>query len=476
MLIRDLEAKAGLERATIRFYEKEGLIVPRRKENGYREYTEDNLSDLLKIKLLRQLGMPLDTIKRIQQGSADFGQALSLQIHNLEHVMEAAARAKDVCTELYLANASYDELDAAYYLQRLNQQKKDGACIFREYVERPYHPIRRFLSRVTDYALLRIILEFFIVVILRIRPYGNFLTGLITYGTPFLMVPITAYMLSRWGTTPGKWLYGLSLSSENGCKLSYADAKEREWRVLKEGYGLGIPVWSVLRLYKSYRSYQVWNMEWDTFCEYQFENWNSRRKYILVASVAVIAAISLITVSDAIKPRYRGDITVSEFAANYNFYNKLINKKIEPDSKMLPDGSWYPGQNGYVTIYVGAQPQVPRQNFEFRTDGTTVQSIRYENTWTDILVLRPIPYQCDTAIVTALISQRGIGFLDIVRFSKMMDSADMLHDGNIRYKNIKISWDIEAENCNAIGGHYYRDDEAKSAHVSLVFEIQIHNQ
>ena len=78
MQIRDLECKAGLDRATIRFYEKEGLIVPKRKENGYREYSDDNLVHLLKIGLLRQLGMSLDTIKGIQQECVDFNQALSI--------------------------------------------------------------------------------------------------------------------------------------------------------------------------------------------------------------------------------------------------------------------------------------------------------------------------------------------------------------------------------------------------------------
>ena len=66
MQIRDLECKTALDRATIRFYEKEGLIVPERKENGYRDYSEEILNDLFKIKLLRQLGMSLDTIKKIR--------------------------------------------------------------------------------------------------------------------------------------------------------------------------------------------------------------------------------------------------------------------------------------------------------------------------------------------------------------------------------------------------------------------------
>lgn len=68
MLIRDLEMNTGLDRATIRFYEKEGLIEQNRKDNGYREYTKEHETLLFKIKLLRQLGMSLETIKDLQIG------------------------------------------------------------------------------------------------------------------------------------------------------------------------------------------------------------------------------------------------------------------------------------------------------------------------------------------------------------------------------------------------------------------------
>ena len=94
MLIRDLEEKTGLDRATIRFYEKEGLISPERKDNGYREYSDENLSHLLKIKLLRQLGMSLETIKGLQKGTEDFDTALAIRIQALEQQARDADKAK----------------------------------------------------------------------------------------------------------------------------------------------------------------------------------------------------------------------------------------------------------------------------------------------------------------------------------------------------------------------------------------------
>ena len=49
MKIQDLECRTGLERATIRYYEREGLLNPKRLENGYREYSVEDAIQLQKI-------------------------------------------------------------------------------------------------------------------------------------------------------------------------------------------------------------------------------------------------------------------------------------------------------------------------------------------------------------------------------------------------------------------------------------------
>ena len=59
MLIQELESATKLERATIRYYEKEGMIKPCRSENGYRNYSDTDAENLIRIKLMRQLGVPL---------------------------------------------------------------------------------------------------------------------------------------------------------------------------------------------------------------------------------------------------------------------------------------------------------------------------------------------------------------------------------------------------------------------------------
>lgn len=479
MLIRDLEVKTGLDRATIRYYEKEGLIEPLRKENGYREYTDENLSHLLKIKLLRQLGMSVYTIKGIQRGSGNFSEALSAQIQNLEHQIKAAQRAREVCAELYQANVSYETLDAAYYLQLLNRQElPQKKAAFREHIRRPYHPVRRFLARMTDYMIPEILIAFLLIVVFRIRPYDGMLANLVSYGTPFLMVPISAWMLSCWGTTPGKWLYGLGVRSEDGCLLHFSEAVDREWQVLKDGYGFGIPIWSLVRMGRSYRKYQDYDPDWDWNSEYQYSAWSTGRKAALATVIAVTGVVVLICASEIVKPRYQGDVTVAEYAANYNFYYGLLNKQVDPEGRMNPDGNWYPEHNSTATatIYIGGEPANHRQAFEFEKDASYVRTIRYHNSWSNVWMIQPVTSKCKVAAITALMSQKGMGFNDLMRFAAELDTADLLDDGRVSFENIEIQWEIETENCIRMGNQYLTasDDEAESQ-VTVFFEIRVHS-
>ena len=110
MQIRDLEYKSGLDRATIRYYEKEGLIRPERHDNGYREYSREHLSLLLKIKLLRQLGFSLEIIKELQKGTGDFDVFLKNQIELLESKIQQTERSKAVCMQIRNDKATYSKV------------------------------------------------------------------------------------------------------------------------------------------------------------------------------------------------------------------------------------------------------------------------------------------------------------------------------------------------------------------------------
>ncbi len=85
MKINEVELQVGITKKNIRFYEQQGLLHPKRNmENGYRDYTGDDVTELKKIKLLRKLSLPIEEIRRIQQGSLLLEDALQRQLIVLE--------------------------------------------------------------------------------------------------------------------------------------------------------------------------------------------------------------------------------------------------------------------------------------------------------------------------------------------------------------------------------------------------------
>ena len=69
MTIKEVENELGITRANVRFYEKEGLIFPKRNPlNDYRDYSKEDVETLRRILFLRSLEVPLESIRLLEQG------------------------------------------------------------------------------------------------------------------------------------------------------------------------------------------------------------------------------------------------------------------------------------------------------------------------------------------------------------------------------------------------------------------------
>ena len=126
MTSKEMEIRSGVPRANIRYYEAEGLLSPARSGNGYRDYSEEDLRTLEKIKLLRRLSLDLDAIRRLQAGELSLSQALAGQALALEGDRADLERYAQVCEELSRTETSYDDLDPEPWLAALEERLKDG--------------------------------------------------------------------------------------------------------------------------------------------------------------------------------------------------------------------------------------------------------------------------------------------------------------------------------------------------------------
>ena len=63
--IKELAELSGVSARTLRYYDQIGLLKPERQEdNGYRVYGEAQVDRLQQILFYRQLGLPLEEIRR----------------------------------------------------------------------------------------------------------------------------------------------------------------------------------------------------------------------------------------------------------------------------------------------------------------------------------------------------------------------------------------------------------------------------
>ncbi len=137
MTIKDLENELLISRANIRFYEKEGLLSPNRKENKYRDYNDNDISRLQKIIVLRKLGVSVTDIKSILDGNESLQKVVHEQSKILTEKIEELKGALDVCKQIEDDNVDIDNFDEAYYIDIIQNKEKQGQSfvdIYKDYL------------------------------------------------------------------------------------------------------------------------------------------------------------------------------------------------------------------------------------------------------------------------------------------------------------------------------------------------------
>lgn len=87
LTMKKMEKETGLTSYTLRYYEKEEIIIPKRLGNDRRAYTEADVEWILFVKQLRELNITIDEIRQyallIRQGEETIESRIQfLEMHN----------------------------------------------------------------------------------------------------------------------------------------------------------------------------------------------------------------------------------------------------------------------------------------------------------------------------------------------------------------------------------------------------------
>ena len=343
MNIAEAERRTGLSRANIRFYEKEGLLTPTRGANGYRDYTEDDVQTLRKIMLLRRLRLSVPEIRAIESGEKPLPEAAEQQLGVLQGDIRESEQAYAMCQAICADRAEWSGLDVDRYqsipLPPDNPRERDrippAGC-----------PWRRFLARNIDASLYGLLWSMLTQWVFRINPDNFYAPALLWaivcgYVGWLLMFAFEPLLLHYWGTTLGKWVFGLSVRDEDGNKLSLRTAYARLWGVFGYGNCYGLPFVEWYYNYKCYRACTEEELPWD------LENGCNiivrEREVRVLRVVLYVVLLALVNLAQygidlhAKMPPNRGDLTLEEFVENCNDYLRY-NEGLSP--YVQPDGSW----------------------------------------------------------------------------------------------------------------------------------------
>ncbi|MEG1858250.1 MAG: MerR family transcriptional regulator [Pseudoflavonifractor sp.] len=127
MKINEVEAQVGITKRNIRYYEKEGLLSPgRNSTNGYRDYDDEEVATLKKIKLLRKLAVPMEEIRRMQTGVLTLDDALRRHVISLQRECANLGTMQTLCAALLDGGAQLPTLDADRYLADMARMEEGG--------------------------------------------------------------------------------------------------------------------------------------------------------------------------------------------------------------------------------------------------------------------------------------------------------------------------------------------------------------
>lgn len=307
--------------------------------------------------------------------------------------------------------------------------------------------------------------------------YANWLFTLVdTAVGVLLMLLIEPVLLHFWGTTPGKWLFGMEIRTLNGEKLAIRTGFYRTWQVFTGGMGWDIPIWSWYRLYKNYQASTAGELPWDIdngchiVVHERKTKWYRVLAFLFAWLLVLAAEFGISLYADL--PHNRGRMTLSQYVDNCNEMQRYHQwgRIVRPDGTLGEDSS----TEGMVITLQNARKEQPTCTVETDADGyVTAVEMHVE------MDVEAVGYVPATDVKTMMLYAYG---LPHEKLSLLSLSNDILSDRDSYTRNLgslTVTQKIEMKGLKWLDPDNGEDnflvqtnENAKDAHLALTFRIE----
>lgn len=127
MTINEVESLLNITRANVRYYEKEGLLSPKRGENRYRDYSEEDIAILKRIIIFRKIGLPIAQIKGILDNEIPLSDAVRDNIQNIESQIGELKGSLYLSKKIMQEEGGIENFDQDHYFDVLHAEEAQGS-------------------------------------------------------------------------------------------------------------------------------------------------------------------------------------------------------------------------------------------------------------------------------------------------------------------------------------------------------------
>lgn len=262
-----------------------------------------------------------------------------------------------------------------------------------------------------------------------------------------LMLCLEPILLHLFGTTVGKWLFGIFVVYDRGGRIPIEKARCRTIRAVSLWHG-DYRLKGIFRFIEMVEDASVGGlMDWDYEADTSLVIKEKKIWKIAVAFLVIIGLCFVLLCSyyRAEVPKYRGNLTKAEFIENYN---RVVQFYGENDRFLNEYGVWKEKQPQTVRIYVKGEPYIyPKQMNIIETDGIVTEVSFFvdmynresnASSYTDIM---------QNAVIAFVGASRKFSILDYQKRQEMLEyiQKNAFQDFSFERAGIVVTCDVEME-------------------------------
>ncbi|WP_312651601.1 RDD family protein [Aminipila sp.] len=329
----------------------------------------------------------------------------------------------------------------------------------------PY-PWRRFFARMLDLSLYGLIWHAFTALVLNWNIQNNFFMSLVnSFVMVGIMLLVEPLLLSKFGATLGKFVFGLIVRDLDGRRLTYKQGWVRTFGVFRKGMGYNIPLYDLLIMANCYDECktQKW-LTWEKNSLCTIKDKKFKRILVGIVIFILICGMNALVIFQADMPLHKGDITPEEY---YENCNDIMSQSNEDYGRHLNEkGKWI--QNAKKSDDFLAE--VPLPNYQLTVKDGIVTGVRIE-------------LETDNDVRTfGFLKQKEVSVKSFFAAQKKMDyfqlkKSGVLNNISNRFENYTFTQDgFKFTNQVELKGYEIKDDWIEHTghdyYIHMVFTVE----